>query len=103
MGGEARPASPQQCRKAYVLPSTRTSVNLDSAANLSMSVPLVGDLMEQQNVLRGERGILEKGVTPVHLEKMLRFLPRYQDRAAAQLLEDGFEEEDGAGTSGNCH
>lgn len=35
---------------------------------------------------------LEKGMTPVKLERMLPFLNKYPDRAAAGLLEAGFRE-----------
>lgn len=35
---------------------------------------------------------VEKGTTPVKLEKMLPFLSRYPDRVVAGLLEAGFKE-----------
>ncbi|XP_073435627.1 uncharacterized protein [Dendrobates tinctorius] len=71
-------------------------VNLGQNVSSSMNVPHVEAVMGQQSVLgEGSReGLmgLKKGVTPVRLAEMDRYLNKYPDIEAAVLLRDGFRD-----------
>lgn len=73
--------------------STRGPVSLGACAAADTNVPGAAVSIPSFAVLNKKKvapvTLQEKGTTPVRLEKMLPFLNRYPDRAAAVLLEAG--------------
>ncbi|XP_044128316.1 uncharacterized protein LOC122921997 isoform X1 [Bufo gargarizans] len=72
----------------------RGTADLELSANSSMNAQGVEGHMGLAVALgaEGRRGgmVLERGRTPVRVERMQEFLDRYPDRAAARLLGEGF-------------
>lgn len=78
-------------KKACVLHLTKERVSSEPNASSSMSARPAGERMELTSAIKENRGMcIQKGETPVRLERMVGYLRRYPDRRAAVLLEEGF-------------